>query len=141
MTEQKIHILLVDDDPLMLRLFGARFAEAGYEVLPAHDGNEGREMARRLHPDLIMLDMRMPVMDGLETLSRMKAEEPTQDIPVILFTNEDLSIEAQKSAQELGASGYIHKGDVFENILKKVQEVLGAEKAVTSPDSPTLAMS
>ena len=63
---KKIHILIVDDDPVMRRLFGGKLVMLGYEVLYANDGNEGRETARRFHPDLILMDERMPVMDGFE---------------------------------------------------------------------------
>ena len=122
--KKSIVILLVDDEPAVLRLFGSQLAKAGFEILPAHDGNEGREMARRLQPDLILLDQRMPVMDGLETLSRLKEEDPTKDIPVILFTIEDLSIEAQKAASELGLDAYINKGSPIEEIVTSIKKVL-----------------
>ena len=124
--KKSIVILLVDDDPAILRLFGGQLAQAGFEILPAHDGNEGREMARRLQPDLILLDQQMPVMDGIETLQRLKEEDPTKHIHFILFTMLDFSIEAQKAASELGLDAYIHKGSPIEEIVARIKEVLSS---------------
>jgi len=121
---KQIHILLVDDDVEILRLYSAQLAAAGFEVLQAHDGNEGREMARRFQPDLILLDVRMPVMDGYKTLIYMKHEDVTKKIPVLFLTNEDFSIEAQKAAIEIGAEGYVPKSGLREDLLKKVNEIL-----------------
>lgn len=122
------HILLVDNDPLILRVFSSLFASSGFEVLQAHDGNEGREMARRLQPDLIMLDLRMPVMDGTEVLMRIKEESQTKDIPVCIFTNEDLSIEAEQKLKELGADAYICKSEEPKKVMELVHKLLEVKK-------------
>ena len=125
-TEKKsTHILLIDDDQLMLRVFSSGLAHAGFEVMQAHEGNEGREMARRLQPDLILLDLHMPLMGGVEVLSHLKDEEPTKNIPVVIFSNEDLSIEAETNLKELGAVGYIYKSMPMEEVVEKVRAVLG----------------
>ncbi len=124
MAEKPIHILMVDDDPEIQRLFAAQLARAGYEIMAAHDGNEGREMARRFQPDLILLDVRMPIMDGYKTLQYLKRENETKHIPVIFLTNEDFSIEGQKAGKELGMDGYLPKTERRQVILAKVNEVL-----------------
>lgn len=121
---KKVHILIVDDDPVMRRLFGGKLVILGYEVIYANDGNEGREVARRLHPDLILMDERMPIMDGLEASGRLKEEDQTKDIPIILFTNEDLSIEAQKMAKDIGIDDYIHKSSDFSKLKDIISRVL-----------------
>ena len=121
---KKVHILIVDDDPVMRRLFGGKLVILGYEVIYANDGNEGREVARRLHPDLILMDERMPIMDGLEASGRLKEEDQTKDIPIILFTNEDLSIEAQKMAKDIGIDDYIHKSSDFSKLKDIIRRVL-----------------
>lgn len=123
-TEEKKHILLVDDDQLTRRLFGSTLATAGFEVLHAKDGNEGREMARRLKPDLILLDISMPVMDGFETANRLKEELETAHIPIIFLTNEDLSIEAEKAAKELGVVDYIPKATDLSEFVERVKKAL-----------------
>lgn len=122
----KKHILLVDDDPLMRRLFGGKLVDEGFEVIYANNGNEGRETARRLHPDLILLDYMMPVMDGMEAAKRMKEEKETADIPIIMLTNADLSLEAQKVLKELWVKAYVHKSADFTILMKHIHEVLGA---------------
>lgn len=120
------HILVVDNDPTTRILFGSLLARAGYEVLYAKDGNEGREMARRMQPDLILLDLSMPVMDGWETADRLKSEpnSVTVNIPVAFLTSEDLSIEAQKNAKELGVIDYIQKGVSNEEFIARVKKIL-----------------
>jgi len=124
--QKRVKILLVDDNPEILRIFGGKLTGAGFEVLYAHDGNEGREMARRIKPDLILLDIRMPVMDGMETLERLKSEEITKDIPVIMLTSEDLSVEAETAIiDDLGAEAYIQKGESLDVFLKRINEILG----------------
>lgn len=128
---QKKHILIVDDDPASRRLFGALLARVGYEVLYGKDGNDGIEMVRRFHPDLILLDFYMPVMDGMEAAGRLKDDpDPTiARIPVILLTNEDLSIEAQKAAKESGIDAYMQKG-------MDDQEFISQVTAIINPTTP-----
>jgi DNA-binding response OmpR family regulator len=124
MTERPIHVILADDDHDILRLFSGKLAKAGYEVLPAHDGNEAREMARRFQPDLILLDIHMPVLDGYKTLEYLKHDKETAHIPVAFLTNEDLSIESEKAWKEMGASGYLAKSELPEVLLASIAAIL-----------------
>jgi len=128
-TCKKIYILMIDDDPVMRRLFGGKLVKIGYEVIYACDGDEGRETARRLHPDVILMDERMPVMDGLEASERIREEEQTKDIPIILFTNEDMSIEAEKMAEETSIDAYVHKSSDFNVLEEAITNVLKKRKA------------
>lgn len=118
------HILLVDDDPITRRLFGSRLADTGFEVLYAKDGNEGREMARRLRPNLVIMDYRMPVMDGLKAAEMMKSERVTANIPIILLTNVDFSQEAQQTAKSIGIDDYIYKGVDINEFIERVKKFL-----------------
>lgn len=122
--EKKIHILFVDDDELIRRLFGSKIAAAGFEVIYAENGNQGREMARRFHPDLILMDLDMPVMDGTKAISMLKDEPQTSHIPIVLFTNSDLSIEAEKLMKELGVTEYIPKAIEPEKFIGLIKAVL-----------------
>jgi len=70
--QKKIHILIIDDDETMRRFFGSLLGNAGYEVIYAENGDKGREIARRLHPDLILLDINMPGTDGYKTANSIK---------------------------------------------------------------------
>lgn len=126
--QKQIHILIVDDDALMLRLFGDLVADMGYEALYAHNGDEGREMARRLQPDLILLDWRMPVMDGLKAAEELKGEDITKHIPIILLTNADVSADAEKNIRELGIDAYLHKGSPINVVRDKINELLANKK-------------
>jgi DNA-binding response OmpR family regulator len=121
---KKIHILYADDDNLMRQLVGGKLSKKGFEIIYATDGNEARDMARRFQPELIMLDYRMPIFDGLTTAKYLKSEEPTKHLPVILLTNEDISVEGQKMWSELGLDGYIHKSADFQDFYDKIIEVL-----------------
>ena len=122
--EKKTHILLVDDDEIIRRIFGFELANAGFEVIYAEDGNQGREMARRFQPNLILMDIHMPVMDGLKASSLMKSEKETKAIPIVLLTNSDLSIEAQKAVKELGINDVLHKGIDIKEFINTVKNII-----------------
>ncbi len=136
---EKIHILLADDDELQLRLFSAYLIEAGYEVIHARDGNEAREMARRLKPDVVLTDNRMPIIEGLTLIATLHHEKETKDIPCILLTNDDLSLEAEKVLNEIGglyvpkAEFKTHIWSALETCLAKIgKQVPGPAKAFTA---------
>jgi DNA-binding response OmpR family regulator len=123
--QKKIHILHVDDDAEILRLFAGHLTKHGFEVMSAHDGNEGREFARRFQPDLILLDVQMPVQDGYKTLQYLKNEKETSHIPVIFLTNVDFNIESLKAWGGIGIHGYVPKSEYLEKLVDKMWEVLG----------------
>jgi DNA-binding response OmpR family regulator len=101
-------VLVADDDPLLRAIVEHRLAAAGYGVAVAADGRSTLEQAGRLHPQAIVLDAMMPVIDGFETLRRLKAEPGLRDIPVIMLTaikrDEDIV-----GALKLGAADYLVK--------------------------------
>lgn len=104
-----MHILLIEDDPdiqKMVRL-SLKF-QGGHEVSVASDGREGLEKAIAEHPDLILLDVMMPEMDGYETCRRLKAEPATREIPVVFLSARAQQSEIEKG-RELGAVGYLVK--------------------------------
>lgn len=129
----KIHVLLVDDDPIMLQLFGGQLAANGFELLYGHDGAEGWEMARRMKPQIILLDYRMPSMDGIETATHLKGEDATKDIPIIMLTSEDFWPDTVKTLKEIGVSGYIHKGRPFRDLLAEIAKALQEKGIVYEP--------
>jgi len=104
-----MHILLIEDDPdiqKMVRL-SLKF-QGGHQVSVASDGREGLEKAIAEHPDLILLDVMMPEMDGYETCRRLKAEPATREIPVVFLSARAQQSEIEKG-RELGAVGYLVK--------------------------------
>jgi DNA-binding response OmpR family regulator len=101
-------VLVVEDDPVILRLLEVNFELEGFEVVLAHDGAEGIAAARAERPDIIISDIMMPKVSGLELVEALKADEATASIPIIL-----LSAKAQtgdlKSGMDAGADDYITK--------------------------------
>ncbi len=127
------HILIVDDDPTSRRLFGSLLGSAGYEVIYAENGDLGREMARRFHPDLILLDINMPGSNGFKTADLIRNEpgSPAADIPIAFLTNSDLSIEAENWMKDVGVTNYIQKGVSNEEFVAEVKKFL--EEAKNKP--------
>lgn len=130
--DHKPHILLADDDEDTRRIFGHHLSKSDFEVIYAEDGNECREMARRFQPDIILLDYHLPIMDGLETAKVLKGESETSHIPIILFTNADLSLESEKAFREVGISDYVHKSIEPPLLIDRIKNVL-AQNASTKP--------
>ena len=112
-------VLVVDDQQANVRMVGALLARAGYQVLPALSGAEGLEVARTKKPDVVLLDMKMPGMDGFEVLRQMRAEEAIRDLPVIFLTA-DNDRENLIRAFAAGAIDYITKPFVAEELLARV---------------------
>ena len=116
-------ILICDDDPVILRLLQVNLELEGYEVLLAHHGEEAIEVASQGNPDLIVLDIMMPRLDGYQTMQKLKAGESTSDIPVLF-----LSAKAQQSdierGQEQGVAGYLTKPFDPSELLEVIENLL-----------------
>ena len=124
LTSKKV--LLVDDDPLIIRMYQLNFTRDGYEVITAFDGEGAIMSAKRDKPDIILLDLMMPKMNGVETLKILKNDADTKDIPVIILTNLGDSQDDMKKAKEMGALDYLVKSETDLKILTdRVKEVLG----------------
>lgn len=108
---KKTRILLIEDEEMLANMYEVKFNNEGYELIKAHDGAKGLEMAKSTKPDFVLLDIIMPKMDGFSVLSAMKEDSELKDIPVLLLTNlgQDEDIEKGK---ELGAVGYLVKANV-----------------------------
>jgi len=121
-------ILMVDDEIQLLAMVQMRLEAVGYEVITANDGQEGLEKAKSENPDLIMLDVMMPVMDGYKVCGLLKNDARYKDIPIILF-----SARAQKDDQdvgnEVGADAYITKPFEAPVLLAKIEELLKGKDA------------
>ena len=126
------HILIIDDDATTRRLFGSLLGSAGYEVIYAENGDLGREMARRFHPNLILLDVNMPGTDGLKTADLIRNEpgSPAADISIAFLTNSDLSLEAQVYMKDIGVTNYIQKGVSNEEFIARVEKILAAVESL-----------
>ena len=118
---EKPLILVVDDEPDLLRLVETRLKANHYETLSASDGKMGLEIAIREHPDLIILDIMMPGMDGIEALRTLKRTSGTSSIPVIMLSQKR-ETHSIIEAQNLGASDYIFKPFLTEDLIKSVEK-------------------
>jgi two-component system cell cycle response regulator DivK len=98
-------ILIVEDNPLNMKLFSAMIAAQGYDVLQAGDGLRGVDLARQEHPDLIIMDVDLPGISGLEATRLLKADAETRDIPIIITTAYEYDDEVRAS----GCDGYMSK--------------------------------
>lgn len=123
---KKVRILIVDDDPVLRRLFDDILGNAGYEVLDAPDAGQGQELAGRLQPDLILMDKNLPGIDGIKAAGRLKKDPKTAHIPIILLTNEDLSIETEKLMKEASIIDCIQKRVSNQEFVERIKKILDA---------------
>lgn len=114
-------VLVVEDDPTILELYEHAFRAAGFETFMARDGEEGLKLIQEKHPDCVILDILMPKMNGIEVLGKMKENELTKAIPVLMLTNYD---SYREQAEKLGATDYLIKANVtLKDILERVQKI------------------
>lgn len=119
-----ITILITEDDPLMARMYQKIFTFEGYAVEMASNGQEGLDKARSIKPTLILLDVMMPIMNGLEVLEKLKADPETQSIPIIMLTNLAGQQDAE-TALSKGAVKYIVKSEYDpKQVADMIKEVL-----------------
>ncbi|MGA9994283.1 MAG: response regulator [Pyrinomonadaceae bacterium] len=117
--ESLLTILVVDDEPINRNLIERRLEREGYRVLTAENGREAVEKTREERPDLVLLDVMMPVMDGLEACRLIKDDAATQDIPIIFLSARD-ETQTKVNALALGANDYISKPFKVEELLARV---------------------
>lgn len=124
MSERKIKILLIEDDSFLINMYSAKFEIEGYSIFVAEDGVEGLEKTQKLNPDIILLDIVMPRMNGFEVLEKLKADGVTKNIPVVILSNINQMEDISKGLS-LGAEDYFIKAHfVPSEIVKKVENIL-----------------
>jgi CheY-like chemotaxis protein len=101
-------VLVVDDEPDVLLLCRLNFQQRGHELLEASDGTSALRLARESRPDVIVLDLMLPGMNGYEVLEQLRAEDETSEIPVLVLTAKSLKADRERS-RGLGASGFMTK--------------------------------
>jgi DNA-binding response OmpR family regulator len=117
-------ILVVDDETELLKALSIRLETSGYEVITASDGQEGLEKAKSLNPDLIVLDILMPKMDGYEVCRMLKFDEKYKSIPVIMLTAKTQDID-KAMGKKVGANDYITKPFETQDLIDKIKKYLG----------------
>ncbi len=127
-------ILVVDDEPAIVDFLTYNLDKAHYRVLVAHDGISAIEIARREQPDLIILDLMLPGMDGVEVCSTLRREG---DVPIIMLTARDEEVD-RVIGLELGADDYMVKPFSVRELLARIKTVLRRAKPVSQPETEIL---
>jgi len=129
---EKPRVLLVDDEPSIVKMVGKRLEVEGFEVLIAMDGQEGLTKAQAQQPDLIILDLMLPKLNGYEVCTMLKQDTRYQKIPIVLFT-----AKAQEKDEQLGmdcgANAYVRKPFRAQELLDKMRSLLPASAQQPKP--------
>ena len=129
MAQKSMRVVYIEDEQEMIDLIRLVLKQRGYEVIGANGGREGLEIIRREIPDLVLLDIMMPDMDGWEVFQQIRADDGTKDIPVIFVTAKDYTIDKVLALNVAGAQGFIGKPFHPNELLERIEDVMGQYKA------------
>src|SRR5689334_21746806 len=118
--DKHLRVLLVEDAPFLRYAFGRLLRMHGFEVMEANDGREALECVESFHPQLVVTDLMMPVMDGVELIQRLRADPKTADLPVLAITA-DASEQAEAKAREAGAVDFVTKPIDLPTLLDRLR--------------------
>jgi DNA-binding response OmpR family regulator len=121
-------ILVAEDDPMIFKLLDFRLRHMGHEIFWAQDGGQAVELAQSRQPELILLDVMMPVLDGFQVLEQLMVDKATQDIPVIMLTARGQENDIVKGIQA-GARDYIVKPFSFPELIARMNVALARRAA------------
>jgi len=125
MAEEKKVVVCIEDEPEMIDLVKLILGRKGFELVGAVGGREGLETVRRLKPDLVLLDLMMPDMDGWEVYQQMKADDELKNLPVIVVTAKAQSIDKVLGLHIAKVDDYVTKAFGPQELLHSVNKVLG----------------
>ncbi len=117
-------ILIIDDEPMIVKVLGLRFEQSGYEVVSAFNGEEGLEAVRKEKPDLILLDIGIPIIDGNTLCELIKNDKALGHIPIIMLTGKRL-VGDMEDAFKAGANIYVNKPYDWHRLLEHVKKLAG----------------
>jgi DNA-binding response OmpR family regulator len=118
-------ILVIEDDFMLNKIVEARLQKAGYEVVHAEDGLKGLKLARTIKPDLIVMDIMLPKMDGFRVTQMLKLDDHYKHIPIIIFTGR-MQQNDEEVGLEAGADAYIYKtSGEPSDLVDKIEELIG----------------
>ena len=127
MASKKVRVLLVEDSQSTRLTYKRVLEDAGFAVLEAAKGQEGWELALAEHPDVVLLDLILPDIHGLQVLKNIRSHVKTREIPVLILTNVQEAEEMQRTLS-FGASRYVNKGNITnEKLVELVNELLMVE--------------
>ncbi|MFW5888566.1 MAG: response regulator transcription factor [Patescibacteria group bacterium] len=117
-------VLIIEDDNFLLSMYATKFEKENFEVFSAEDGEKGLRKAIENSPDIILLDIILPKMDGFEVLKKLKSQKKTKNIPVLLLTNLSQQDDSKKGLS-LGADDYLIKAHFMPSeVVEKVKKYL-----------------
>ena len=119
----RFRILLVDDEPSIVKMVGKRLEVEGFDVVVAMDGQAGLEKARSEHPDLIVLDLMLPKLNGYEICTMLKQDPRYQKIPIVLFTAKTQAKDEQLG-KECGADAYVRKPFRAQELIEQIRKLI-----------------
>ncbi len=138
MDDKKTKVLVVEDEEILLTALSEELKQEGFEVVGAKDGVEGVEKAGSEKPDLILLDLVMPRLDGIGALKQMKENPDTKEIPVVILTNLS-DYDKVSDALSLGAMDYLVKANYrLEELVNKIKTVIERKHSGMPSMSPVL---
>jgi len=126
MTESKKSVVCIEDEPEMIDLIKLILGRKGFELTGAMGGREGLELIRRVKPDLVLLDLMMPDMDGWEVYQQLKSDEELKHIPVIIVTAKAQSIDKVLGLHIAKVDDYVTKPFGPQELLQSIEKVLSA---------------
>ena len=127
----KVRVLVVDDYPDAREMYGAYLEYSGFEVVEAGNGVEALQRAAETEPDIILMDLSLPVMDGWEATRRLKADQRTARIPVVALTGHAL-VGISDGARRAGCDAFVSKPCLPEDLVKEVRKVLNLQAVIHS---------
>jgi CheY-like chemotaxis protein len=119
-----LRVLVIDDEPDVLLLCRVNLRHAGHDVTETQDGAEGVSLARETEPDVVILDLMLPRMDGYDVLDALRADPATRDLPVVVLTAKAQRSEHTRSLEQ-GATGFLTKPFAPEDLVHRVEELAG----------------
>jgi DNA-binding response OmpR family regulator len=126
-VSRAVRVLVVDDDPVILELLRVNFEMEGYEVLRASDGEQGLAKARDEAPDVVLCDIMMPRLDGIELVTRLRRDPRTAELPIVLLSAKAQKLEVDRGLS-VGADDYVTKPFDPLELLDRVNAVLAKSR-------------
>lgn len=130
-------VLIVDDDRVTLTMFEQILSNSGYEVISAKDGEEGYERALEVKPDLLISDMLIPKVDGLQLCKRIKENPALSHTKVILMTGVYKGMIFRFDAKEVGADDFVEKPFEKDDLIKRIESLIGSGDRKSAKDQKT----
>jgi DNA-binding response OmpR family regulator len=130
-TEDPIRLIYIEDEAEMIDLVRLILRRRGYEVIGASGGREGLDLVQKEHPDMVLLDLMMPDMDGWDVYQQMKSDELTKDIPVIVITAKAQNIDKVLGLHIAKVDDYISKPFSPQELVESVERILNRQQEAT----------